>query len=142
MNKPPQQYLYPLHRMRSTEMAVREWLRQGTELPKQGPISLMQISAAIGKQFAFNDNLDWHEAMKFCIAELLRRGHRTALYNYSSGSWEWTDRFNLPDEFGKGPEGVAVAAIQSWVAFGDSGGAEDLRFAIDLPTDEPPTAQR
>jgi hypothetical protein len=142
MDKPPQQYLYPWHRKSGTGMAFREWLRRGTELPKQGSISLMQISAAVGEEFAFNDNKDWHEAMKLCIAELLRSGHKTALYNYDSDSWEWTDRFNLPDDFGIGPEGVAAAAIQSWVAFGDSGGAEDLRFAIELPAEGPPAPQR
>jgi hypothetical protein len=142
MNKPPQQYSYPWHRERGRGMAFRDWVEQGAELSKQNSISLMQISAAIQEQFAFNDNKDWHEAMKLCIVELLRRGHGTALYNYDSGSWEWTDRFDLPDEFGKGPEGIAAAAIQSWVAFGDSGGAEDLRFAIELPADGPPAAQR
>jgi hypothetical protein len=140
MNKSPQCYLYPWHRKKGTGMAFREWLRHGTELPKQDAISLMQIDAAIGEEFAFDDNRDWQEAMILCIVELLRRGFSTALYNYDTSSWEWTDRFNWP-EFGEGPEDIAAAAVQSWLAFGDSGGAEDLRFARELPTDGAPAAQ-
>jgi hypothetical protein len=97
----------------------------------------MQIDAAIREAFAFDDYRDWQEAMRLCIAQLLRRGYKPALYSYESCSWGWTDRFTWPAEFGEGPEGIAAAAVQSWLAFGDSGGAEDLRFASELPTDGP-----
>jgi hypothetical protein len=103
----------------------------------QSPISLIQIDAAITGEFAFDDNKDWQEAMRLCITELLRRGYKPALYNDRSESWEWTTRFTWPEEFGEGPEGIAAAAVQSWLAFGDSGGAEDLRFATELPTSAP-----
>jgi len=118
-------------------MAFREWVRRPTGPPTQGPISLMQIDAAIQNEFLFDDPGDWQEAMRLCIAELLRRGYRPALYNYEARTWEWTDRFTWPEEFGEGPEGIAAAAVRSWLAFGDSGGAEDLRLATELPTVAP-----
>jgi hypothetical protein len=96
-------------------------------------MSLMQIDAAIREEFVFDDHRDWQEAMILFIVELLGRGYRPALYDHASCSWNWTDRFTWPEEFGEGPEGIAAAAIQSWLAFGDSGGAEDLRFATNLP---------
>jgi hypothetical protein len=136
-----QRYLYPWHRKGGTGVAFREWLRGGAGLPKQGPISLMQIDTAIRDEFAFDNHKDWQEAMRLCIAELLRRGYGTALYNCESSSWEWTNRFTWPDEFGEGPEGIAAAAVQSWLAFGDSGRAEDLRFATELPTNGAPIAR-
>jgi len=117
-------------------MAFREWVRRPTGPPTQGPISLMQFDAAIQNEFLFDDHGDWQEAMRLCIAELLRRGYRPALCNYEARAWEWTDRFTWPEEFGEGPEGIAAAA-QSWLAFGDSGGAEDLRLATELPTVAP-----
>ena len=129
--------LYPWQRKKGTGMAFREWVRRPTGLPTQGPISLMQINAAIHNEFAFDDHKDWQEAMRLCIAELLRRGYRPALYSYESGSWEWTDRFTCPTWFGEGSEGIAAAAVQSWLAFGASGGAEDFRFARELPTVAP-----
>jgi len=124
-------------------MAFREWVRRPTGLPTQGPITLMQIDSAIMQEFAFDDHRDWQEAMRLCIAELLRRGYRPALYNYEASAWEWTDRFTWPEEFGgfgDGPEGIAAGAVQSWLAYGDSGGAEDLRLATELPTVPPPSS--
>jgi hypothetical protein len=50
-----------------------------------------------------------------------------------SGAWQWTDRFSYEPEVPDTPESIADAAITSWVAFGDSGGAEALRFATELP---------
>src|SRR5262245_42145113 len=73
---------YPWHRKKGTSMAFREWVRRPTGPPTQGPISLMQIDAAIQNEFLFDDPGDWQEAMRLCIAELLRRGYRPALYNY------------------------------------------------------------
>jgi len=98
----------------------------------------MEIDTAIRAGFSC-DQKEWHEAMQLCIAALLRRGWRPMLYDNSSGTWQWTDQFTWPDEFGDGPEGTAAAAVLSWVAFGDSGGATDLRIATELPT-EPPGA--
>jgi hypothetical protein len=127
-HKSSQRYLYPWHRKRGTGMAFREWLRRRTGLPTQGPVSLMQINEAINEHFAFDNTKDRREAIQACAAELLRRGYGTALYNYESSTWEWTDRFTLPDLFSESPEGIAAAAVASWLAFGDSGGAEDLRL--------------
>jgi hypothetical protein len=126
--------LYPWHR--KTGMAFRDWLRVSSGFPAKDPISLMEIDAAIQEGFACGQN-DWHEAMRLCIASLLRRGWRPMLYDKEFGTWEWTDRFNGLDEPGDGsPECIAGATVASWVAFGDSGGAEDLRFATRLPTAE------
>jgi hypothetical protein len=96
----------------------------------------MEIDAAIRTGFDC-DQKAWHEAMRLCIVALLRRGWRPMLYDDASGAWQWTDRFTCPEEFGNGPEGITEAAVSSWVAFGDSGSAEDLRFATRLPTEPP-----
>jgi hypothetical protein len=118
-------------------LGFREWLRQPTGLPMEGSISLRLIDSAIRENFEFEDHKDWQEAMILSIAELLRRGYGQALYDRASGSWGWTDRFICPDEFGEGPEDIGAAVVQSWLAFGDSGGAEDLRFVTELPTGAP-----
>jgi len=104
-------------------------------------MSLREIDAAITEGFAC-DQREWHQAMRLCIEALLRRGWRLMLYGQEAGAWQRTDRFVWPDEFGDRPEGIANAVVASWVAFGDSGGAEDIRFATRLPTDGPPSAQR
>ncbi len=96
----------------------------------------MEIDAAIQEGFAFDHNSGWNEAMRLCIASLIRRGWRPMLYNKAARKWEWTTRFNYFDDLESpddSPEGIANAAVTSWVAFGDSGGAEDLRFATRLP---------
>jgi len=111
---------------------VLTWPRVVELMEQQDPISLMDIDAEIQEGLA-RDQIDWHEAMCVCIASLLRRGRRPMLYDERSGTWQWTDQFTVPEMFGDGPEGIADAAVTSWVAFGDSGGAEDLRFATELP---------
>jgi transposase len=67
----------------------------------------MDIDAAIRENFVC-DQKEWLEAMQLCIAALLRRGCRPALYDHETGAWKWTDWFTCPDEFGVGPEGIAA----------------------------------
>jgi hypothetical protein len=118
-------------------MAFRDWLRNASGFPAKDPMSLMEIDATIREGFAFDRYSDWNEAMRLCIASLINRGWKPMLYNKEAGTWEWTDRFSYFDDWDSrddSPEGIALAAVSSWVAFGDSGGAEDLRFATKLST--------
>ena len=55
------------------------------------------------------------------------------LPNDDTGVWEWTERFHGVEDYNDTPLGIAEGAIASWVAFGNSGGAEDLRFGTVLP---------
>ena len=117
-----------------TGMPFEEWLRNPSGLLVNKPIGLRDIDMAIREGFGPPvDQKQWFDRMVLCIAALLRRGWRPMLYDGKAGAWLWTDRFDCPDEFGDGPEGVAAAAVTSWIAFGDSGGAEALRFATAIP---------
>jgi len=58
------------------------------------------------------------------------------LFDKENQRWTWTDRFNGWEGNDDSPEGIAEAAVDSWAAFGDSGGAEGLRFATALPSSE------
>jgi hypothetical protein len=112
-------------------MGFEEWLKHPSGFPANDPISLMEINAALTEAFAC-DQRQWHQAMRRCIEALLRRGLRPMLPD-ESGAWQWTNRFSYEPDVRDTPESIADAAVTSWVAFGDSGGAKDLRFATTLP---------
>jgi hypothetical protein len=118
-------------------MAFRDWLTHPAGLPRKDPIGVIDLDEAIRNEFAFENHKDWQEAMQLAIAALLRSGWRQTLNNKKNEAWEWTDAFTCPEEFGEEPEDIGAAVVQSWLAFGKSGGAEDLRFAAKLPTDPP-----
>jgi hypothetical protein len=120
-------------RHRTTGIAFEEWLKHPSGFPANDPISLMEIAAALTEGFTC-DQRQWHQAMRRCIEALLRRGWRPMLPD-QSGSWQWTNRFSYEPDVPDIPESISDAAVTSWVAFGDSGGAEDLRFATKLPDD-------
>jgi hypothetical protein len=63
----------------------------------------------------------------------VQRGLKPMLPNYEAGRWEWTNRFNGESGHDEAPLTAAKTAIFSWCAFGDSGGAEHLRFGTRLP---------
>jgi len=115
-------------------MSFSKWLDDPASWPASEPVSLIEISTALHSAFDGCD-LDlgeWLEARKLYLETLVRRGLRPMFPNYETGTWEWTDRFNGFEGDDNSPGSIADAALQSWDAFGDSGGAEHLRFGTQL----------
>jgi hypothetical protein len=117
-----------------TSMSFHKWLDDPDGLPIKEPISLIEIRQIFnsdfgGSRLAYGDRL---EGLRLCVAALVRRGLRPMLPNYETGKWEWTNRFSGMNGDDDTPRSIAEMAVLSWVAFGDSGGAEHLRFGTQL----------
>ena len=117
-----------------TGMSFHAWLDDPNGLIANEPIGLIEIrglfEAFVGRRRL--EHVNWSEGMILCVAALVRRGLRPALPNYRTGEWEWTEHFN--GETGEDdPMIVGGALIGTWAAYGDSGGAEHVRFSASLP---------
>jgi hypothetical protein len=118
-----------------TGMSFRKWLHDPGGLPIIEPMGLIEISEVFDSAFGRYrlQQRDWLEGLMLCIAALGERGLRPMLPNYETGKWEWTNRFNGENGDDDSPRSIAETAVLSWCAFGDSGGAEHLRFGTQLP---------
>ena len=113
-------------RHRTTGVPIEDWLEGWCSAREKEIIGLRDIDLAIRHGFDVSHR-EWFETMDLCIKRLVELGFQPMLFDDERGEWEWTDRFD--SEAGE----MAGYAVTSWVAFGDSGGAEDLRFAKALP---------
>ncbi|MGJ5077084.1 hypothetical protein [Bradyrhizobium oligotrophicum] len=116
-------------------LSFREWLDDPTGMPITQPIGLDQIQEIFNAGFGHHRLTygDWLDGFALCVAAVVLRGFRPMLPNYETRRWEWTTRFNGETGDDDTPLTVAKAAIFSACAFGDSGGAEHLRFGTRLP---------
>ncbi|WP_139017304.1 hypothetical protein [Bradyrhizobium sp. STM 3809] len=117
-----------------TGLSFAQWLNDPRGLPAKEPISLVEIRDAFHSAFGGYrlEYGSWLDGLIICVAALVRRGLRPMLPNYRTRTWEWTDRF-IGEDGEDDPESVAAMVIFSWCAYGDSGGAEHLRFGTRLP---------
>lgn len=116
------------------EKSFTNWLADPAGLNSQNLLGLEAIDQQLRDAFLIDAKSDWYTAIVLCVAALIERGLRPMLPNEGTGVWEWTERFNGYEGGDDTPLGIGEGAIGSWVAFGDSGGAEDLRFGTALPS--------
>jgi hypothetical protein len=119
----------------STGMSFRKWLDDPDGLPIKEPIGLIEIREIFNSAFGRCrlEYGEWLDGLRLCVAAFVQRGLRPMLPNYETGKWEWTNRFSGENGDDDTPRSVAEMAVLSWCAFGDSGGAEHVRFGTRLP---------
>ena len=123
-----------------TGMSFSKWLDDPDGLPTNEPIGLIEIRDVFNSAFGRYrlEYGDWLDGLILCVAALVQRGVRPMLPNFETGKWEWTNRFNGEDGGDDTPLVVAARAIWTWCAYGDSGGAQQLRFGTRLPDGQLP----
>lgn len=119
-----------------TGMTFHKWLDDSNGLPSKEPIGLVEIREIFNAGFGRYrlEYQDFLEGLRLCVAALVQRGLRPMLPNYEKGKWEWTSIFNGESGDNDSPKSIGDMAILSWVGWGDSGGAEHLRFGTRLPS--------